>query len=172
MPEWIDGGARVAFLHRDEGNATDLDAIRIDDGAVKTLVPDFPGEQFSFQPPPGGGAGACADPGPPQVISCTEALQRVADNGFPGGAGSRIDATLVRETLALPGPGSDGPERWMWAVRCQDIHAKTDGEPVLEDWVVPLDAQTGDFVGEGAEGQARPDPNPPSPIATSSTAAG
>ena len=151
-PEWIGGGAEVAFLHRgDWSETTHLQAVRLDDGRIRSLIPDFPGDDFSFQPPPGGAGGACVDPGPPEFISCSEAVQRAAYEG--GTQGSRVEATLVQ----------DDSGRWVWAVRYVDVHAD-DGsqppEPVLQDWVMKIDARTGKFAGEHPVGPAVSDPNP------------
>ncbi|MFL5797447.1 MAG: hypothetical protein ACJ77A_05870 [Actinomycetota bacterium] len=147
-PEWIDGGSQLAFLRGTERSA-DLAAVRMDDGTIRTLIPDFPGGQFSFQSPPGGAAGACVDPGPPQFIPCAEALQLAVDSGFPGGAGSRVDVRLVHGSPRV-GPGTDGPERWMWAVAYRDSHAyEADGTLIRQDYVVDVDAETGAFLGAG-----------------------
>jgi WD40-like Beta Propeller Repeat len=149
-PEWIDGGAQVAFLHGSD-TASALESVRVDDGTVSTLVGDFPGHQFAFQPPPGGAAGACVDPGPAQFIPCSEALPRAEDSGFPGGAGSRIDVTLVHRSPRV-GPGAGEDPRWMWAVAYHGIHASQGegaGQPVIQDYVVDIDATTGNFDGVG-----------------------
>ncbi len=148
---WIDGGAQVAYLH-DNGGTTNLEAVRLDDGRVETLVAGFPATTgIAFQPPPGGAGGACVDPGPPEFISCSEAVQRAAYEG--GTQGSRVEATLVQ----------DDSGRWVWAVRYVDVHAD-DGsqppEPVLQDWVMEIDARTGKFAGEHPVGPAVSDPNP------------
>jgi hypothetical protein len=169
-PEWIEGGAQIAFLHG-VGDSMDLVAIRFDgldapvrieelqgpegttqlqpvgSGQPRTIVADFPGEQFSFQPPPGGAAGACTETGPSQFISCAEAIRRVADTP-PMGAS--ITASLVRGSLR---PDDEG--RWVWAVVEHDVIGTTDppsGEgAALErsDQEVDVDAETGQVVAEG-----------------------
>jgi hypothetical protein len=114
-------------------------------------VSGFPGRQFSFQPPPGGAAGACPDPGLPQFISCAEAIRSVAD--VPPNGGS-ITARLVRGSLRA---GDD--DRWVWAIVSHDVVSLTDPPPSqgpqfeLSDDEVDVDAETGNVV---AEGPARP----------------
>ena len=50
-PQWIDGGAQIAFLHGSAQGA-DLDAVRADGSHMHTLILSFPGQGFSFQPVP------------------------------------------------------------------------------------------------------------------------
>lgn len=168
-PQWIEGGAQIAFLHRD-GASTDLVAIRFDgldapvhveerqgpdgtqpvivgSGKPRTIVANFPGEQFAFQPPPGGAAGACADPGPRQFISCPQAVRRVADTPP---SGSSITARLVRGSLQ---PGDE--DRWVWAIVSHDVVSWIDPPPregplfFSFDREVDVDAETGSVVAEG-----------------------
>jgi Tol biopolymer transport system component len=168
-PEWIEGGAQIAFLYRNEAS-TDLVAIRFDgldapahveerqgpdgtqpvivgSGKPRTIVAGFPGDQFAFQPPPGGAAGACADPGPRQFISCAQAVRRVADTPP---SGSSITARLVRGSLH---PGDE--DRWVWAIVSHDVVSWIDPPPqegplfFSFDNEVDVDAETGSVVAEG-----------------------
>jgi hypothetical protein len=173
-PQWIDGGAQIAFL-RVLDASTNLEAVRFDgmnlplhvewqrgpegtertvvvgSGQPRTIVFGFPGRHFAFQPPPGGAAGACVDPGPRQFISCAEAIRRVAD--VPP-RGSSVAARLVRGSLR---PGDE--DRWVWAIVSHDLINWLDPPPsqgrpfAFSDYEVDVDAETGRVV---AEGPARP----------------
>jgi hypothetical protein len=114
-------------------------------------VADFPEVPFSFQPPPGGAAGACVEHGPSQFISCADAIRSVADTPPQG---TSITARLVQGSLR------EGDEdRWVWAIVSHGVPNWFDPAPPqggqfeFIDSEVDVDAVTGDVV---AQGRARP----------------
>jgi hypothetical protein len=154
-PVWIDGGARVGFLHRDDGRdlaaAASLQAVRIDDRTVETLVEDFPPTTgITVQPPPGGAAGACLERGPTQFIPCSEALQR-AGLEDSGPQGSSMDVRLVSGVAGPDGAVAPDDDRMVWAVTFRDIDALAGSppKPARIDWEMDIDARTGEFLSEG-----------------------
>jgi Tol biopolymer transport system component len=174
-PVWIDGGAQVAFIHEAGGRIV-LEAVRVDRGGVTgaggaspgpvpegspyrtTLATGFtggydqiPSAEYSFRPPPGGAAGACPEPGPAELVSCSTALQRagIEDSG-PQGAS--IDVRLVHGAIHPDGSVDPDDDRPVWAVTYRDVAASAGGatpQPARIDWEVDVDASSGAFLSEG-----------------------